>query len=42
MDFKTIKEQIDARDVVTKYLGEPQKISGETYKWSSPFRERRL
>lgn len=39
MDFKTIKEQIDAREFVKKHLGEPQKISGETWKWTSPFRD---
>lgn len=38
MDFKTIKERIDAREFVKKHLGEPQKISGETWKWTSPFR----
>lgn len=36
--FKIVKEKIDAREFVKKHLGEPQKISGETWKWTSPFR----
>lgn len=37
--FKIVKEKIDAREFVKKHLGEPQKISGETWKWTSPFRD---
>ena len=39
--FVYVKEQLDAREVVQKYLGEPAVKSGETWKWHSPFRERR-
>lgn len=39
--YEYIKEQLDARDVVTDILGKPDKTSGENYYWHSPWRERR-
>lgn len=39
--FVYVKEKIDARELVQMYLGEPAVKSGETWKWHSPFRERR-
>lgn len=37
--YKNVKHQLDARAVVKDFLGEPKAISGETYKWCSPFRD---
>lgn len=37
--FEFIKKQIPAKEVVKSLLGEPQKISGDSYIWSSPFRD---
>lgn len=37
--FDFVKEQVNARELVTSILGEPQVKSGETWKWHSPFRE---
>lgn len=35
--FKTVKEQVDARELVAKFLGEPPEIHGDHYYWNSPF-----
>lgn len=37
--FQEVKEKIDARFVVSEFLGEAEKISGENYFWKSPFYE---
>ena len=36
--WKEIKEELTAKEVVEHFLGPPQKISGSSYFWSSPFR----
>ena len=37
--WKEIKEELTAKEVVEHFLGPPQKISGSSYFWSSPFRK---
>ena len=37
--YQFVKEQLSAKEVVKDFLGEPQKISGDNFFWSSPFRE---
>lgn len=37
--YQFVKEQLSAQEVVKDLLGEPQRISGNNYYWSSPFRE---
>ncbi len=39
--FKAIKSVLKAVDVVEYYLGAPDKESGSSVFWESPFRERR-
>lgn len=36
--WQEIKEELTAKEVVEHFLGPPQKISGSSYFWSSPFR----
>ncbi len=37
--FNFVKEQVDARELVREYLGEPAEKGDKTWKWNSPFRE---
>lgn len=37
--WQEVKEQVKAKDVVEHYLGPPQKTSGNSCLWHSPFRE---
>lgn len=37
--YDYVKEQLSAKEVVKDILGEPQRISGESYMWTSPFRD---
>lgn len=37
--FDKVKSKLDPRDIVTNFLGEPDKISGDNHYWKSPFND---